>query len=87
MKVGDKVKLDLIQPEIICEGRKRVSCTFRGKITGISLDCKIISIKFKYQNKEVEKFYDIETNEFLDQTLKDIKLRMYPSGQRIINGS
>lgn len=68
--LGQKVKMKLSQPSIMCSGRKSVECYYRGKVTGINpTHARIL---FKRYGAEDEYFYNLETQEFEDEDLKDI---------------
>lgn len=67
-----KVKLKLIQPEIICGGRKRVTCIYKGEI--IRENNEKYTVRFKYKKQFIVKDYLKESNQFVDLELKNIKL-------------
>lgn len=75
LKLGDKVKLQLIQPQFKCSGRDEVTCFYRGKIIAKLEDSLLI--EFKY-NKEIKKeLYYISGSlyeGFFSEELKDIKI-------------
>ncbi len=51
-----KVKLQLIQPDIICSGRDRVTATFRGEAVSKRHSFRkgmSVGIKFKYKGEEI----------------------------------
>lgn len=54
LKLGDKVKLELVQPQIKCSGRDDVSFVTRGKVKGFDGNRTIIKFKSKGQLVEVE---------------------------------
>jgi hypothetical protein len=47
-----KVKLKLEQPAIMCSGRERINCFYRGKLLG--KENNLTSISFKSYGQEVE---------------------------------
>lgn len=65
-----KCKLKLIQPKIICSGRKQTTCIYRGKILKELNDKKLIS--FKVRGKQIQAWYTKDG--FLEDDLFDIKL-------------
>lgn len=69
LKKGDKVKLEIVQPDILCDGRKKVSGVFRGIVktkpssfsNGTNLGALIFILIKKYQGGiNVPLIYDIE---------------------------
>ena len=45
LKLGNKVKLSLIQPQIKCSGRDDVTCFYRGKVVEVNPNDWVIEIK------------------------------------------
>lgn len=74
LKLNDKIKLELIQPHIKCSGRGDVKCYYRGKVSIVNKD--IIGVIFKYKGKNIEALYSISRNEFYNEELKDIKIKI-----------
>lgn len=72
LTLGKKVKLKLTQPAIMCSGRKNVECYYRGVVTG--LNETHARIQFKRYGEDVEHFYDLDKDEFVDDELKDIQI-------------
>ena len=73
LKLGDKVKLQLIQPQFKCSGRSNVTCFYRGKVTGY-FDDNSIFIEFKYKGIKQNTIYSLKFEKFLDKEFKDIKI-------------
>lgn len=73
LRFGDKVKLQLIQPKIKCSGRNEVKCFYKGKV----VDEKQFNIKieFKYKGEIIEHWYNVITDSFSEDYLKDIKIK------------
>jgi hypothetical protein len=73
LKLGDKVKLQLIQPQFKCSGREEVTCFYKGKIIDETIDK--FKIEFKYKGKLVSDWYHIPLNGFLhNKQWIDIKI-------------
>jgi hypothetical protein len=49
-KLGSKVKLKLTQPNIMCGGRDKVSCYYKGIVTKED-NLTLIWIEFKYKGE------------------------------------
>lgn len=71
-----KCKLKLEQPRIMCSGREPVTCYYRGTIIAEIKDKYLPGywIDFKYKGDLIRRFYDIKSNKFLEEELKDIIL-------------
>jgi ribosomal protein L19 len=76
LKLGDKVKMKLVQPVIKCSGREDVTCHYKGEIIAIQgIECQIaIVIRFRYKGNEVEDWYDMNYQQFNNKEYKDIKI-------------
>lgn len=75
LKSGDKIKLQLIQPQFKCSGRDDVTCRYRGKVLEVLDDSYLI--EFKYNKNLRRELYYISgnlINGFLDEELNDIKI-------------
>lgn len=75
LKSGDKVRLQLIQPQFKCSGRDDVTCKYRGKI--INNVGHFLVVEFKYKGERVtEKYYLPEkgVEGFTKEELQDIKI-------------
>ena len=72
LPLNAKVKMKLVQPAIICSGRKEVVCYYRGVVTGVSKNLR--RIQFKRYGETVEHWYDTITKEFVDEELKDVQI-------------
>ena len=71
LKSGDKVKLKLVQPDIICSGRKRVTGYFKGVVLANSSDSLLV--KFDRPISGIEKsFYNHATGTFYYEILQDL---------------
>ena len=80
------IKLKLEQPAIMCEGRKPVTCYYRGKIIGViryykyddneginrTLQCEQFKVKFKSYGKDEYVFF--ENGVCKDPDWKDLKI-------------
>lgn len=67
-----KIKLKLEQPAIVCGGRERVTCFYRGKI--IKESEHLAWIIFVSEKKEVSLVYNKETKTFGDKEWIDLKI-------------
>jgi hypothetical protein len=67
------VKLYLHQPNIMCVGRDRVSCTYRGKV--IEESEGHLTITFKYRQEIVTELYSKKEKSFLNLELQDLKIK------------
>lgn len=82
---NQKVKLELVQPKIKCNGRDDAKCYYRGVVTeGNRGWDHLIIIKFKYKGQIVEELYDLSINKFVPSlganllliySIKDIKIK------------
>lgn len=75
LKSGDKVKLQLIQPQFKCSGREEITCFYRGKVIEKLDDCILIS--FKYKKEKIQSLYYISGSlspGFFEEEIKDIKI-------------
>lgn len=79
IEVGNKVKLKLEQPDIICAGRKKVECWFKGEILEIVryykddiLESTRVKILFKSKGKKEFVFFD--NGVCYDLKWKDLKI-------------
>ncbi len=75
LKLGDKVKLQLIQPMIKCSGRDNITCFYRGRIIEKLEDSLLI--EFKYNREIKRELYYISgplSYGFYLQEIKDIKI-------------
>jgi hypothetical protein len=73
-KLGSKVKLKLTQPNIMCGGRDKVSCYYKGIVTKED-NLTLIWIEFKYKGELINEPYNVITNSFKRSDLKDIKIK------------
>lgn len=69
LEVGQRVKLAIKQPEILCEGRKQVECYIRGKIYNIdawNIFGPYIIVEFKMRGVQqlLPYCYNRKTNEY-----------------------
>ena len=67
-----KIKLTLIQPEIICSGRKRISCFYKGFV--IEEDSFLMKIKIKSKKEDIILTFDKERKTFLESEWKDLQI-------------
>jgi hypothetical protein len=77
LKVGDKVKLQLIQPEIKCVGRDDVTFFTKGKVTFTSFKNEpyFMTIELKYKGVIYDKLFIINhTPKFSDKEFEDLKI-------------
>lgn len=75
LKSGDKVKLQLIQPQFKCSGRDDVTCRYRGKVLEVLDDSYLIEFKYnKILRRELYYISGNLINGFLDEELNDIKI-------------
>lgn len=75
LKSGDKVKLQLIQPNFKCSGRDDVTCRYRGRVVDV-LDDSIL-IEFKYNKNLIRELYYFSGSlgvGFFNEELRDIKI-------------
>jgi hypothetical protein len=77
LKLGDKVKMKLVQPTIMCAGRKPVTCHYKGEVVaftdGPSIGVHPI-IRFKTNRGLVEVLYNEDLQQIVTEGYKDIKL-------------
>lgn len=66
-----KVKLKLVQPQMICSGRDFIECYYRGKI--IEEGNFNYQIEFKYKGEVITALYN-KKNGFYNKDLQDIKI-------------
>lgn len=72
LKLGDKVKLKLIQPQFKCSGREETTCFYRGEIVIIP-QFNSVMIEFKYKGKIIREWYQ-ENLGFRRKDINDIKI-------------
>lgn len=71
LKLGSKVKMKLLQPDIICNGRTRIEVYFRGKVIAIGSD--FVTVKFKSHRLYTYVTFDSDGNA-KDTTWEDLKI-------------
>lgn len=67
-----KVKLKLIQPQIVCAGRQRVTCHYRGKVISETEESMII--EFKVYGVVEQALYLKEEKRFAEEVWQDLKI-------------
>lgn len=72
LKLGDKVKLQLIQPQFKCSSREEISCFYRGKVIIIP-PFNSVMIEFKYKGEIIREWYQ-ENLGFRRKDINDIKI-------------
>lgn len=79
LKLGDKVKMKLVQPAIICSGRKEVTCYYKGTVINVDSSGKdrFVQIEFKRYGEVVDDIYDCRLETFVHDDYKDIRIQ-YP---------
>ena len=65
-----KVKLQLIQPQIMCAGREPVTCYYRGKVITEYFDMKIVAFK----SFGVEVFVQFKGEQCITEDWQDLKI-------------
>jgi len=70
LQLLDKVKLKIEQPQIICAGRRRVRCYYRGIVIGKYKETTTIT--FKAYNKIVEVMFI--SNRCITEGWEDLKI-------------
>lgn len=74
LQLGSKVKLKLEQPAIICGGRKRVTCYYRGVVSYITE--KYIYISFKANKEKYDRVgFEIITDQCQHPNFLDLKIQ------------
>lgn len=73
LKVGDKVKLRIKQPAVLCSGRKPVECYYQGKVVIMTKHLMLIAItrngekdEVVYSRKRKQFLFGDEDLEFVD---------------------
>lgn len=67
-----KVKLELNQPDVMCVGRTKVQCFYKGVLIK---ENDGYFIEFKYKGRKMKEKFDIESNRFFNKELEDIQIR------------
>lgn len=75
LKLGDKVKMKLVQPAIKCSGRDDVTCHYRGTIIGVDLKDRFVQIEFKKYGESVNDIFDLQLGSFVHHDYKDIQVQ------------
>lgn len=67
-----KVKLKLEQPAIVCAGRQRVTCYYKGKI--LESSDGFLYVSFKSYGEEIQVMIDEESKRCLTPNWLDLKM-------------
>lgn len=70
--VPRRINLKIEQPEIICEGRERISCNYRGTVVSEVEDSMLIEFKAKGELQTV--LYVKKQNKFVGEQWQDLKI-------------
>lgn len=71
LRLGSRVKMKLLQPDIICDGRTRIEAYFRGKVIAIGSD--FVTVKFKSHRLYTYVTFDSE-GDSKDPLWEDLKI-------------
>ena len=75
MVLGQKLKLKLEQPNIMCSGRKRVDVHFRAKVVWVDLTNGFCDVEFKSYGENIRVVFDMRTNKCLTPMFEDLKIK------------
>lgn len=73
LTLGDKVKLQIIQPYIKCIGRSNVDCYYRGKVVEDWGDEFVVQIKS--YGKDTRVLFSRKTGNCLTEGFKDLQIK------------
>ena len=69
---GMRVKMQIIQPSLMCSGRRETTCYYRGRVIEV-IDNKAI-ISFRRYGELISAEYDLIKDTFIDPEFEDIKV-------------
>lgn len=72
---GMRVKMQIIQPSFICNGRRETTCYYRGRVIEVKDNIAIIS--FKRYGELISAEYDLIKDMFIDPEFEDIKIKSW----------
>ena len=73
--LGQKLKLKLEQPTIMCSGRRRVDVHFRGKVVWLDIMNDFCEVEFTSYGVKTKAIFDTKNNRCITPMFEDLKIK------------